>query len=593
MGRVPEEVIEKIIDSNDIVDVISEFVPLKRSGRGYMGVCPFHNDKGPSMSVSSEKQLFHCFGCGASGNVIGFIMRIRNLDFIEAVRYLGDRVGIKLERTPDNPEAVREQMLKDKLYEINIEAARFYFRNLFENEKPLNYLLNRNLDGKTIKKFGLGYSLNSWDSLLKYLKLKGYSEKLVYMAGLLSKKESSYYDKFRNRIMFPVFDVKGRVIGFGGRVMDDSKPKYLNSPETPVFVKGTNLYGLNMAIKPRIPESIIIVEGYMDLISLHQHGITNAVASLGTAMTLEQAKLLKRYSKDIYICYDADAAGQAATLRGLDILSSVGCNVMVIMIPRGKDPDEFIRTYGVEEFKKIIKNAIPVIDYRILKAKEGKNLKDATQKTEFVNSVAAIISKLDNEIEIQAYASKTSDETGIDVNSILDQVRKIKQYKVGKNNKRNLNDNVIRINTVVIEPAYKKAERQLLKFSVLNKDYFDYIRNKINPDEFITFHFKKAAKLIFHKQEKGEKFTPNDILKDFHDKTEIDDVSSIFVDDGEKEDEFKVIDDYIKTIKKINIENRINEITLSIKKYEEEKDIIKSAALSQELILLRNKLTML
>ncbi|QCX32394.1 DNA primase [Caloramator sp. E03] len=592
MGRIPKDLIEKIIERNDIVDIVSEFVPLRKTGRSYMGVCPFHNDKGPSLSVSQEKQLFHCFGCGASGNVIGFVMRIKNLDYLDAISYLADRANVPLEFSEDDKNT-RENAVKEQIYRANVEAARFFFSNLKRSNKAITYLKSRNVESSIIFKFGIGYSIDSWNSLYIYLKSKGFSDEILLKAGLIVKSQKDYYDRFRNRIMFPVIDVKGRIIGFGGRVLDDSKPKYLNSPETPVFKKGTNLYGLNLVAKQGNVENLIIVEGYMDCITLHQYGINNAVASLGTALTMEQAKLLKRYSKDIYICYDADAAGKAATLRGLDILESVGCNVKIIEVPKGKDPDEFIKSFGVDEFKKVIENSLPVLQYRIEKAKDGKNLKDVNQKIVFINDVANILSEVENPIDVQVYAAKVFDETGIEVQSILEQVKKLKNNKINKNNRNNMRNNIVNGNVFNIEPAYRKAERLILNLCIKDIELYGYISKKIIPKEFITDEYKKAAEYIYNKCEKGEKIDANEILIEFESDKGIGDVASIFIEYEYSEDLYELADDLIKTIKKYNLENKIDEINEQIKSYEEANDIEKSAILSKELIELRRQLSLL
>lgn len=583
MGRIPEETIEKIIQYSDIVDIVSEFVPLKKSGKNYIGVCPFHSDKGPSMSVSNEKQLYHCFGCGAAGNVIGFIMRIRNLEYINAIKFLADRANITIEESEYNPKKIKEQQLKEKIFQINIEAARFYFSNLYKNTNALDYFRKRNLEDKTIKKFGLGYSSNSFDSLFKNLSSKGYSKDDLNKAGLIVNNDKGFYDRFRNRIMFPVFDIKGRVIGFGGRVFDDSKPKYLNSPETPVFIKGTNLYGLNYVIKAGLPENIIIVEGYMDCIALHQNGITNVCASLGTALTIDQAKLLRRYSKNIYICYDADAAGRAATLRGLEILSSMDCNIKVISIPKGKDPDEYVKNNGKEGFMKLVENAVPIIDYRIHRAKDGKNLREPREKGQYINEIALIISSISNEVESGAYASKVSDESGVDVKTILDMIKKIKN---GKND----NNMIIRNNIINIGQAYKKAELQLLRSSVLKDDYFHYIAKRINGSEFITTAYKFAANVIFDALDRGEVINPNELILKFEHEDDISDISKIFLEENIDID-YTLIDEMIKTIKKVNIENSIIETTVEIKRCEENNEIDISNVLFQKLISLQKQLS--
>lgn len=332
---ISDELIQQIKDQNDIVDVISESVRLKKAGRNYIGLCPFHNEKSPSFSVSTQKQIYKCFGCGEAGNVITFIMKNKNFNFIEALEYLANRVNIEFIQTDEDKQNKNE---KDLLYKLNVDAAKFFFQNLKANKKANEYFLGRGITQNTINKFGLGYSLDSWRSLLNYLKSKGYKEKDIEVNGLIIKSEKgNYYDRFRNRVMFPVFDYRGKVIGFGGRVLEDTKPKYLNSPEGPIFSKGIHLYGLNFAIKKdNASRTLIIVEGYMDCIALHQYGITNAVASLGTALTLQQAKLLKRYADKVIISYDADLAGQMATLRGLDILRKVGLDVRVLTVPKGK-----------------------------------------------------------------------------------------------------------------------------------------------------------------------------------------------------------------------------------------------------------------
>ncbi|SEF73952.1 DNA primase [Caloramator fervidus] len=580
--RIPEQVIDMIIQKNDIVEVISEYVSLKRVGKGYMGVCPFHNDKGPSLSVSPDKQLFHCFGCGAAGNVVGFIMRIRNLEFIDAIKYLADRVNIPLDANSYKNSEV------EKIYEINILAARYFYSNLQQNGDKVKYLLDRGLDIKTIKRFGLGYSLNSYTSLLDYLKKKGYNEDLLLKAGLVLKGGKGYYDRFRNRIMFPVFDYKGRVIGFGGRVLDDSKPKYLNSPETPVFKKGTNLYGLNFVLKNGVPNDLIIVEGYMDCIKLHQHGVINTVASLGTALTKEQAKLIKRYCNNVYLCYDSDAAGKAATLRGIEVLHSEGLDIKIINIPKGKDPDEFINDYGVEEFKKLIQDALPAIEHLIMAAKSNKNLDNPRDRVMFIKEVVDILRILNDEVEVQAYAAKAYELTGIAPHVILEQLNIARKMKNNNwNNSQYKRNNIIGGN-IFIEPGYKKAERTLLMFCLKDEDIKQYIMQKINPDEFITPSYKKVAQLIYS----GEREI-NSILSKFEEKNDIQDVAKIFVDEEIEEVSFEFINGLIKTIKKYDLEKKIEDIKLQIKRLEKTDNFSEIIYLTKHLEDLKRQLALL
>ena len=409
--QISEEILEKIKSQNDIVDVISERVRLKKAGRNFTGLCPFHNEKTPSFSVSQEKQIFKCFGCGEAGNVISFVMKDKNLSFIEAVKYLAARANIPLEF--GNGPRSKSAQKKDLLYKVNVEAAKFFFSNLMNNQKAKEYFLNRGIKEETIKKFGLGYANDSWNNLMFYLRRKGISDEVLEEAGLISvnKEKGTKYDRFRNRVMFPVFDYQGKVIGFGGRVLDDSKPKYLNSPETLVFQKGTNLYGLNFALKHNMSERyFVIVEGYMDLISLHQHGITNVVASLGTALTINQARLLKRYADKVVISYDADVAGQMATLRGLEILRTAGFDVRVLSIPQGKDPDEYVLKYGPERFQKCVENAISLVEFKVKVLLKELNIENTNDKIKFLNEIAKILAKVTNQMEREIYVDKIAKE---------------------------------------------------------------------------------------------------------------------------------------------------------------------------------------
>ena len=477
--RISDEIIEKIKEENDIVEIVSENVRLKRSGRNYIGLCPFHNDKSPSFSVSQDKQIYKCFSCGEAGNVITFVMKYKNMNFIEALKYLADKVNIPLELEKNEPSQLSRK--KELLYKVNVEAGRFFFSNLMNDRKSKEYFLNRGISEKTIKRFGLGYAKDGWQNLIYHLRKKGFKDEVLLEAGLIlkSEKTNNYYDRFRNRVMFPVFDVKGRVIGFGGRVLDDSKPKYLNSPETPVFHKGTNLYGLNFAIKNPIPERFfIIVEGYMDCISLHQHGITNVVASLGTALTPNQARLLKRHADKVIISYDADLAGQNATVRGLEILRDAGFEIKVLNIPEGKDPDEYIRVNGREAFLKQINLALPLIDYKLKKAEDGIDFKDQQSLIKYGQKVAKILADL-NPVEKDVYIKKISEDTGLKEQALYDLL------SAEKNRKEDGNvNNMEYIRTkLYVEPAYIKAEKSILKL-MLKDDYFMDIINLINEKDF-------------------------------------------------------------------------------------------------------------
>ena len=345
MVRYSDDIIEEIISRNDIVDVISQYVTLKRSGRNFLGLCPFHKEKTPSFSVSPDKQIFHCFGCGVGGNVVHFVSKIENLNFKESLEMLADKAGMALPTSNVEVDS-KKQQLKEKVYKINEEVANFYHETLYMPiAKPAQeYVKKRKLDNRTLKNFKIGYAPNG-NNLYKFLKEKGFEEEEILASTLVKKYNNGYVDTFRNRLMFPIMDIKNRVIAFGGRVLDSSLPKYINSPDTVVYNKGRNLYGLNVA-KNAKTDNVIMVEGYMDCISLHQRGIPNAVASLGTALTEAQGRLLRKYFEKVVISYDSDGAGQAATLRGLEILKNIGCDVRILQMEGAKDPDEYVIKKG-------------------------------------------------------------------------------------------------------------------------------------------------------------------------------------------------------------------------------------------------------
>lgn len=585
---ISEDVIQKVKEENDIVDVISETVKLKRAGRNYSGLCPFHHEKTPSFSVSADKQIYKCFGCGEAGNVITFVMKTKNLTFPEAVKVLADKANIDLE-LDDNKDAGRKNSF-EKLYKLNVEAARYFFNCLQKNDNAKKYLLNRGITESTIRSFGLGYSLNIWDGMLKHLKNKGFTELDMINDGLIIKSQKgSCYDRFRNRIIFPVFDYKGKVIGFGGRVLDDSKPKYLNSPETPLFKKGINLYGLNFAIKSNNSRMLIIVEGYMDCISLHQQGITNAVASLGTALTINQAKLIKRYADKVIISYDADTAGQMATMRGLDILKQVGLEVRVLTVPQGKDPDEFVRNNGKDAFLKLMDEALPLIDYKIKVIREESNLKNSNDVIKYAEKALDVISDLDP-IETEIYIKKLSEETKVREQALFDMLNN----KIQKNVKKDENVNIDRDfgQKLYLEPAYLKAERGLLKIMAKDKEAFQYAVNNIEKDDLILESHKKIYDYIVENIE----FDKNEIENRIESRCNDIDTSKEWVNIIETEliyseyDYKSIINDYIRGIKKYKLEESKKYIMNKIKQCELEGNLQESLRLAQELIEIQKKI---
>ncbi len=583
---ISEDVIQRVKEGNDIVDIISESVKLKRSGNNYLGLCPFHHEKTPSFSVSVDKQIYKCFGCGEAGNIITFVMKTKNLTFPEALKFLADKANIRIELDKDN---VHKDIF-EKMYKLNVEAARYFFNCLKENSNAKKYLLNRGITEATIRRFGLGYSLNNWDGMLKHLKDKGFTQLDMLENGLIIKSQKgSYYDRFRHRIIFPLFDYRGKVIGFGGRVMDDSKPKYLNSPETPLFKKGINLYGLNFAMKNNNQRMLIVVEGYMDCISLHQHGITNVVASLGTALTINQGKLIKRFSDKVIIAYDADSAGKMATIRGLEILKKVGLDVRILTVPEGKDPDEFIRNNGKEAFVKLIDEALPLIDYGMKNIKEDINFDNSEDIIKYAEQALEIISELDA-IEREVYIKKLSEETNVREQALYDMLNDKIQKNVKKIENMNIDGDFGQ--KLYLEPAYLKAERGLLKIMVNDVEAFQYATENIKKDELILSSHKKIYEYITQniQHEENEREKRIELKCDDIDTSKewvsIVNTELIYSDYDYKD----IINGYIKGIKKFKLEESKRQIMNKIKQYEIDGKFEESLKLARELMEIQKKI---
>ena len=569
MLRYSDEIIEEVRSSNDIVDVISQYVTLKRSGRNYFGLCPFHKEKSPSFSVSPDKQIYHCFGCGVGGNVFHFLSKIENITFRESIEELAERAGITLP-VLDSREDTKQMELKTKVYEINALAAQFYHENLYKPSSKIaqEYIKKRKLDNKTLQSFLIGYSGN-FDELYQMLKQKGYTEEQMMASSMIVKSNRGrYLDRFRKRVMFPIQDVRGKIIAFGGRVLDDSKPKYMNSPETIVYSKGRHLFGMNLA-KNSGSKKIIIVEGYMDAISLHQRGINNAVASLGTALTEAQGRLLRKYSEQVIIGYDADGAGQAATLRGLEILQNLGCDIRILQIEGAKDPDEFVVKYGPERFNLYVEKAISLIEYKVKMLKKELNIDNANDKIKFLNEIAKLLSKITNELEKEVYVEKIAKEYGISQEAIYAQINKL-MYANQKGIK------VLEKNTVV--PVRKKVEQaeqlsagtikreKMLIFLLIAPDYDGYhkINESITIEDIQSEQNKKIIKILYEHFRNGDSNTSN-CLDWFEDEEDINYLTSIMAEDFEITDMDKCLEDVIHFYEKERIQKQKNEL---IKKME-------------------------
>ena len=493
-GRFSEEFLTELRMRCDIEQTISMYVPLKRRGKNLVGLCPFHNEKTPSFTVYPDSQSFYCFGCGAGGEVIGFIRRAENLDFYEAVKHLADKVGLVMPSEGfDNSMAEKRR----RMYEINKEAARFFNSCLFteEGKEGLDYYKSRGMKKSTITHFGLGFAPNKWDALLKHMRQKGYSYEELYEANLANKSEKEgrvrYYDSFRNRVMVPIIDVRGNVVAFGGRVLDDSKPKYINSSDTLVYKKSLGVFGLNFA-KNSGEKSLILVEGYMDAITLHQAGFTNVIACLGTAFTGEMAHLLARYAEEIVLCYDSDEAGQKATSRALGVLGTIGMKVRVVHLSGGKDPDEILRKFGPERVRSLIDGAANDIEYALLAARKDLDLATSDGKMKYLDLVADILAKTKNNIAQDIYSSRLAEELQVSKESILARINQIgrkKQYAENKNKFKKIQQDAMRENTkaeIANDTNIKvlKAQELLIAFLYYNPDFYRHIEDVISPEDF-------------------------------------------------------------------------------------------------------------
>lgn len=529
--RYSDDIIEEVRSKNDIVDVVSQYVRLTKKGNSYFGLCPFHNEKTPSFSVTPGKQMYYCFGCGAGGNVFNFIMEYENYTFGEALKHLADRAGVELPKIEYSREVRQKAQEKAELLEINKQAAQYFYYQLRteKGQTGLDYLKNRGLSEETMRKFGLGYSDRAGGGLYRYLKAKGYPDDRLRESGLFNVDERhGMYDKFWNRVIFPIMDVNNRVIGFGGRVMGDAKPKYLNSPETKIFDKSRNLYGLNIARTTR-KKYLILCEGYMDVISIHQAGFTNAVASLGTALTSGHASLLKRYTQEVLLLYDSDEAGIRAALRGIPILREAGVNSRVVSLKPYKDPDEFIRNMGPEAFEQRLEEARDSFLFRVEVAENEFSMNDPQGQNQFFERCAQMLLELKDELERNLY---------------IDAVVKIYRGRYGISSE----DLRKRVNTLALKgtpaehrtqpksgsPEKKKKEsasdtsqKLMLTWLVTYPKIFDKVAQYLTPEDFVVPLYREVAQMLFQQREEGE-INPARLLNSFPDSEEQREVASLF-----------------------------------------------------------------
>lgn len=560
-----EEFVEEVRQRNDIVDVISSYVNLKKSGSNFTGLCPFHNEKTPSFSVSGGKQMYYCFGCGAGGNVFTFLMEYENLTFPEALEQLAERAGMALPEKRNSREERERRNARERILEIYKLAANYFYAKLNSErgQEAKTYLLGRQLSEETIRRFGLGYSDKYSNDLYQYMKKKGFDDTILNQTGLFTFHEKQgVNDKFWNRVMFPIMDRSGKVIAFGGRVMGDAKPKYLNSPETLVFDKSRNLYGLNF-VHGKLEKGIIICEGYMDVIALHQAGFTNAVASLGTAFTSQQSSLLKRYTDTVYLCYDSDGAGVKAARRAIPMLKEAGVTVRVIDMRPYKDPDEFIKGLSAEEFGKRIENAQNSFFYEVDIVKRDYDMDDPEEKTRFMNEAAKMCLTFENEIERNNYIEAFAREYRIRPEDFKQLVRHHAAAMAGITYQK------IRTERQKQEKQGKEeglGRQQGILLTWLSEDVslFSVVREYLMPEDFLDEPYRTVAGMLYEQAEAGE-IAPAKIISRFDSKEEQSIVAGLFNKQvkqvSEPKEQEKALNEVVKSLKKASLEKKSREVT--------------------------------
>lgn len=577
MPKIPEHILNEIQDRCDIVDIISSYIPLKPAGRNFKTTCPFHHEKTPSFVVSPDKQIYHCFGCHSGGNVFNFIKEYEKIDFIDAVKTLAAKTGVKLPEYKKYNQA--DDSAVSNIYSVNDIAASFYSALLerpSDSSEVKRYIERRGLEKDTIKRFRIGYADSSWRSLLEYLSKRGIEPEMALKAGLIQRgKEKSFYDLFRNRLVFPICDVRGRVLGFGARVLDQSLPKYINSPETFVYKKGHHLYALNFA-KSSVREKgfAVITEGYLDVVTSHQYGINNTISSLGTALTIEQIRLLRRYTHNVVIVYDADQAGEMAALRGLDLLLEEGMSVKVVTLDKGHDPDSFIRKFGPRGFHEAIKKAKSLFRYKLDLLTEKFDKEDTDAKAEIVKEMLSTIHRVRNSVVKAEYIKNLSQELAIKEEAVWEELRRMKKG-VKKYERR--------------EPITEKrepikiplAEKILVKLMIEDSNVVDAVKDNLQPFDFKNPDVRHLVETLFTLNTDGNSMDVTRLINCMEDKVSPHVISFIVNEDIEIRDKERNVADCIKTIKREQKEDRLkdiqNRLVVAQKKgYEDEaRDLLK------------------
>ena len=565
----PEEIVEEVRQRTDIVDLIGSYVRLQKKGSSYMGLCPFHNEKSPSFSVSASRQIFHCFGCGAGGNAFTFVMEYENYTFVEALKYLAERANVKLPELEYSEEAKKAANFKGKLYEVHKIAAKYFYYQLKSEQGKVayDYFKGRGLTEEIITKFGLGYTSKYSNTLYKYLKQQGYEDSFLKETGLITLDEAKGgRDKFWNRAMFPIMDINNRVIAFGGRVMGEGTPKYLNSPETKIFDKSRNLYGLNYAKYSRKPY-MLICEGYMDVIALHQAGFTNAVASLGTSLTGLQANLLSRYVREVYLTYDSDEAGTKAALRAIPIMKEAGLSVKVVHMSPYKDPDDFIKALGAQEYQKRIDNAVGSFFFELQVLEQSYHFDDPEQKTTFFHEVAKKLLVFTDGIERKNYEEAVARTYHVDYDMLHSLVvRYGSQMMVvqGQNIPiKQVNRKNVKQEQEEKKDGVTKPQKLLLTWLSSDKAMFRRIKGIITPEDFSSGFCRTVAEMVFDQFEQGGEVNPAKIINHFEDKEEQTMAAALFSTEFREEmDEAaqkKAFEDIVRKVKQASIEKKLEE----------------------------------
>ncbi|MHB8125611.1 MAG: DNA primase [Desulfitobacteriaceae bacterium] len=606
-NRIPDQIIEEIALRSDIVETISEYVSLQRKGKNYLGICPFHEEKTPSFTVTPDKQMFYCFGCNLGGNVFSFLMKKENWTFLETVQYLAQKRGVILPEKDLSPSQREEQKRRHRWEEIHEWAADYFnevLMNLPEGEPGRKYFTLREIDEATIKSFRLGYAPDRWDGLLDALQRYGVSSSELVTAGLALKKEkkqsssgdAGYYDRFRNRIIFSILDSKQRPIAFGGRVLDDSLPKYLNSPETAFYSKGHHLYGINKAYQGiREQGFAILVEGYMDVLALQKAGFTNAVASLGTALTKEQAKLLRRYTQRIIICYDSDSAGVKATIRAGEVLAGVGLHVEVLKLSGAKDPDEFLKTYGVEDFRKVLKMVLTYIEFKYYTLLEEFPIRTIPEKAELIAKLSPDILRVHSPAEREGYERFLSLELGLSLEAIQreiasDEKKKLKNRQdleylpYWQDNSVKNRDNIIMYvensspPIAAVPTGVYRAEKILLRLILDNPAFLDLVEEKLGREFWSISEYQQ----IFLNLKESKQISLNLINADFEDKVQSKLAGLIFEEMDLSQPE-RILEDCIRVIRSSQEEKSMIELQTRMATMEKSGDIMGAMVLLKEI----------